>query len=93
VLLLCSALDKGAAPVLARLPAWQCKRVCLFAPRCGCYKYREAPAAERPWLLSCLLCNAQVSNLLLAGGLTHRWYKKHFKAYPKSRMAIVPFIY
>lgn len=34
-----------------------------------------------------------VSNLLLAGGLTHRWYAARFKTYPPQRRAIIPYLY
>ncbi|GAB4822043.1 hypothetical protein N2152v2_009089 [Parachlorella kessleri] len=44
-------------------------------------------------LLMWLMLGWVLSNLLLAGGLTHRWYKKRFKAYPKDRRAILPFVY
>ena len=35
----------------------------------------------------------QVSNLLLAAGPTHAWYKKKFENYPKHRKALIPYVY
>lgn len=39
------------------------------------------------------VCELQVSNLMLAAGPTHAWYKAHFKSYPEARKALIPFIY
>jgi hypothetical protein len=35
----------------------------------------------------------QVSNLLLAAGPTHSWYKRKFDEYPAARKAVIPFLY
>ena len=35
----------------------------------------------------------QVSNLLLAAGPTHQWYKRQFADYPKERRALIPWVY
>ena len=35
----------------------------------------------------------QVSNLLLAAGMTQEWYRAHFKTYPRDRRAVLPFLY
>ncbi|VDO89246.1 unnamed protein product [Heligmosomoides polygyrus] len=31
-------------------------------------------------------------NQLFAGQITHRWYRRTFKAYPETRKAVIPFI-
>ncbi|KAH7430732.1 hypothetical protein KP509_08G012000 [Ceratopteris richardii] len=41
------------------------------------------------WLLFAFV----VLNLSIAAGHTHKWYKRKFENYPKSRKAIIPFIY
>lgn len=44
--------------------------------------------------LTVLCMNAmQVVNLALAGKMTHAWYLENFKAYPKSRKALIPCVY
>ena len=35
----------------------------------------------------------QVTNLSLAAGMTHRWYRQHFRTYPKHRRALFPLLY
>lgn len=35
----------------------------------------------------------QVTNLSLAAGMTHRWYREHFKSYPRRRRALFPFLF
>lgn len=35
----------------------------------------------------------QVSNLMLAAGPTHEWYKQRFAAYPRERRALIPWLY
>lgn len=39
-----------------------------------------------------LLCLFVVSNQIIAGLLTHRWYQSYFKNYPVSRKAIIPYL-
>lgn len=34
-----------------------------------------------------------VTNLSLAAGMTHRWYREHFKSYPRRRRALFPFVF
>ncbi|CAL5230065.1 g13518 [Coccomyxa viridis] len=34
-----------------------------------------------------------VSNLMLAAGPTHQWYKQNFAAYPSQRRALIPWVY
>ncbi|KAI7841967.1 hypothetical protein COHA_004494 [Chlorella ohadii] len=34
-----------------------------------------------------------VSNLSLAAGMTHRWYRQHFKTYPARRRALFPLLF
>jgi len=46
-----------------------------------------------PLFSSLPLPACQVTNLSLAGGMTHRWYNQHFKTYPRRRRALLPFIY
>ncbi|KAJ1702972.1 hypothetical protein LUZ63_002751 [Rhynchospora breviuscula] len=41
------------------------------------------------WLLFIFV----VANLSFAAAETHRWYKQKFEDYPRSRQAIIPFIY
>ena len=41
------------------------------------------------WLLFLFV----VANLIFAAAETHRWYRLKFDTYPKSRKAIIPFIY
>ncbi|WOL05727.1 polyprenol reductase 1 isoform X2 [Canna indica] len=41
------------------------------------------------WLLFMFV----VSNLVFAAAETHRWYHQKFEKYPKTRRAIIPFIY
>ncbi|KAF3340377.1 polyprenol reductase 1 isoform X1 [Carex littledalei] len=41
------------------------------------------------WLLFIFV----VANLSLAAAETHRWYKQKFEDYPRTRRAIIPFIY
>lgn len=36
---------------------------------------------------------SQVTNLSLAAGMTHRWYREHFKSYPRRRRALFPFVF
>ncbi|RZR76825.1 hypothetical protein BHM03_00001712, partial [Ensete ventricosum] len=37
--------------------------------------------------------NLSVSNLTFAAAETHRWYHRKFENYPKTRRAIIPFVY
>lgn len=66
---------------------------CCAKGMCACHENAGSELRNAPCPACCPLPSCQVSNLLLAGGLTHRWYKKHFRAYPKDRRAILPFIY
>ena len=45
------------------------------------------------WAACCLPPVLQVTNLSLAAGMTHRWYRQHYKTYPKHRRALVPLLY
>lgn len=38
-------------------------------------------------------CLWVVVNLILAARMTHAWYKEHFKTYPATRKALIPFLY
>ncbi|RWW30213.1 hypothetical protein GW17_00005216 [Ensete ventricosum] len=38
-------------------------------------------------------CLWYVSNLTFAAAETHRWYHRKFENYPKTRRAIIPFVY
>ncbi|KAI8108235.1 hypothetical protein M9434_006264 [Picochlorum sp. BPE23] len=38
-------------------------------------------------------CVWVVLNLILAARMTHAWYKEHFKTYPATRKALIPFLY
>ena len=42
--------------------------------------------------LQVLLC-LQVCNLVLAAGAAHKWYRRKFEVYPRSRRALVPLMY
>ena len=33
-----------------------------------------------------------IVNQIIAGQISHQWYKKTFKTYPKERTAVIPFI-
>ncbi|RRT60465.1 hypothetical protein B296_00009596, partial [Ensete ventricosum] len=39
------------------------------------------------------VCGMSVSNLTFAAAETHRWYHRKFENYPKTRRAIIPFVY
>lgn len=49
--------------------------------------------AELPAACPAVPLPLQVSNLLLAAGMTQRWYRRQFKSYPPARRAIIPFLY
>ena len=51
----------------------------------GIIRFAHSLALVVPW--------TQVSNLLLAAGPTHAWYRRHFEDYPAARRAIIPYVY
>lgn len=67
-------------------------RVCGAAATCSPFcRFLTVPTPSSP---RCPHPHAaQVSNLSLAAGMTHRWYRQHFKTYPAHRRAIFPLLF
>eukprot|EP00887_Chlorella_sp_A99_P006327 scaffold3.g6327.t1 len=90
----------GAAAAAAPRPAYRIPRGRAFelvsCPHylAECLVYAGLVLLERGDRAPMWLMQAWVTaNLALAAGMTHRWYRRHFKAYPRHRTALVPLLY